>query len=188
MVLYTAENDDYFPQKYYLKSGISLSDSWMESLMQLINIDISSLYDSGDYAKTNMFCPSEQLSLPYYYKPNKISYGYNALFLIKAFESSGGTYGYGCKTRLIKFPSLLTVVGETGYIPYHKNTGPLIGYTRDDNGPARRHNNTCNIAFADGHVNAIETEVLLYQTSTSGKPINKYFGYSYKSIVHLTGQ
>lgn len=190
MVLYTSEYDDFFPQNYY-STNTTLVNSWMDKLMQMINVDVVSLYANRAYSQTNMFCPSEQLILPYYYKVCRTSYGYNSLFLLKSNQEiyGSGTYGYACKTRLVKFPSLLITVGGIGYdLKNNRNTGPMISYTRSDNGPTRRHGGTCNSLFADGHAEGIMTELLLYQTSTTGIPINKYFGYSYQGISRLTGE
>ena len=187
VVLYMDENNDYFPQLYYSKNT-TLSDSWMSSLMELVNVDIVNLYAAGSYVQTNMFCPSEALELPYYYRPNRISYGYNVSFLKESQKSYGGVYGYGCKLQRIKFPTYMIVIGGNGFAQGHKNIAPCIAY--DIGGsydPTDRHDGKCNISFADGHVDGIMKSALMYQTSTTGTPINKYFGYSYMGIKWLTG-
>ena len=195
--LYADTYGGYFMYKVNWQSspGSSIYDFWYHEVGSQIKIDVKKLSTVRQGQKTSLFCPMDKKanSSPVV-AAQRVSYGYNGFFLAAHYLSNGGSYGGGAQISRIRFPSTTLVMCEIGYhddMAYQRNDAICeysTGASYPGHRPTRRHSGSANCAFADGHVSAVKQTQLLYKTSTSSIPINKYFGYSTNNIKHLTGE
>ena len=186
LILYTNDNDDYFPYRLTFGSNWENYNMWYKFVGEQINIDISRVTKQNSM----LICPSDKKGALH---NTGISYGYNAFYNATQYIGYNGagkssTYGAGARITKIKFPSITLCYGERGYMNLARDSGVICYDVISGNLPSIRHFGNANVGFPDGHAASLHYKMLRYKTSSSSTPINKYFGYSYQSAKWLTGE